>query len=78
MPPTTVPPGVEAIRELARELRRDDVQLIVARVRPQVRDLLEAGEVVDVIGADRFFPTVRAAVVWCPEHDTADEPQAPS
>jgi high affinity sulfate transporter 1 len=70
--------GVEALRELVRELRRDDVELVVARIRPHVRNLLEAGEVVAVIGADRFFPTVRAAVAWCVEQDTADASQPPS
>ncbi len=54
--------GAEALRELTLELRRDDVELVVARMRPQVRGAAPAAGVVDAIGAERFFPTVRAAV----------------
>jgi high affinity sulfate transporter 1 len=61
--------GVEALRELSIELRRDGVDLVVARMRAHVRDLLVAAGVVEQIGEDRFFPTVRAAVAFCLERD---------
>ena len=61
--------GAEALRELALELRRDGVELVVARMRPSVRELLTAAGVTEVIGEERFYPTVRAAVASCVAHD---------
>ena len=59
--------GVEALGELTGELRRDGVALVVARMRPYVHESLSAAGVAGVIGEDRFFPTVRAAVAYCSE-----------
>jgi sulfate permease, SulP family len=59
--------GVEALRELAAELRRDGVGLVVARMRPQIAERLSTAGVTDAIGAEAFFPTVRAAVAACVE-----------
>ena len=64
--------GAEALRELTLDLRRDDVSLVVARMRPQVYDLLADAGVTETIGPGRFFPTVRAAVTSCLEDDAAD------
>ena len=61
--------GVEALRELATELARDGVALVVARMRSHVHDGLSSAGVVEVIGEERFFPTVRAAVAFCLKHD---------
>ncbi len=44
-------------------------RLVVARMRPYVREALDAAGVAEVIGEDRFFPTVRAAVAYCLERD---------
>jgi high affinity sulfate transporter 1 len=54
--------GVEALGDLARDLRRDDVTLVVARMRVRIREQLEAAGVVEEIGAANFHPTVRRAV----------------
>jgi high affinity sulfate transporter 1 len=59
--------GIEALRELHRELDRDGVTLVVARVRPHVLSSLATSGVEEAIGRDRFFPTVRAAVAYCLE-----------
>jgi len=63
--------GAEALRELTVELRRDGVELVVARMRPHVHELLTAAGVTGVIGEERFYPTVRAAVAACVAHDPA-------
>ncbi len=63
--------GLEALRELAIGLPRDGVRLAVARMRPQVYERLVAGGVVEEIGEERFFPTVRAAVAACLEDEPA-------
>jgi high affinity sulfate transporter 1 len=63
--------GAEALRELTVELRRDGVELVVARMRPHVHELLTAAGVTGVIGEERFYPTVRAAVAACGAHDPA-------
>ena len=63
--------GVEALRELAAELGRDGVGLVVARMRSHVQEGLASAGVVEAIGEERFFPTVRAAVAFCVEHDAA-------
>jgi len=60
--------GLEALGELATGLRRDGVELVVARMKPHVHERLAAAGVVETIGDDRFFPTVRAAVAYCVEH----------
>ena len=64
--------GLEALGELASGLRRDGVELVVARMKPHVHERLAAAGVVETIGADRFFPTVQAAVAYCVEHEPGD------
>jgi sulfate permease, SulP family len=54
--------GAQALEQLAGELKKDDVQLLLARMKAPVSDRLEQAGVAEAIGRDRFFPTVRAAV----------------
>jgi SulP family sulfate permease len=54
--------GADIVIALAEELRKVDVTLSFARVDRQIRDLWERAGAVDAVGAERFFPTVRAAV----------------
>jgi sulfate permease, SulP family len=63
--------GVEALRELTAELRRDGVDVVVARMRSHVHDAMTDAGVVESIGEGRFFPTVRTAVAFCVEQDSA-------
>ena len=70
--------GVEALRELTAELRRDGVGIVVARMRSHVHDALAGAGVVESIGEGRFFPTVRAAVAFCVEHDAESAPGSTS
>jgi sulfate permease, SulP family len=57
--------GLEALHELAVGLPRNGVALVVARMKPQVYERLVAGGVVEEIGEERFFPTVRSEVAAC-------------
>jgi high affinity sulfate transporter 1 len=54
--------GADIVITIARELQAAGVSLSLARVDLEVRSLWERAGVVDVIGAEAFFPTVRAAV----------------
>ena len=65
--------GTEALGQLTAELSRDDVGLVVARMRPYVQESLDAAGVAKTIGEERFFPTVRAAVDYCSKQSGAGQ-----
>ncbi len=54
--------GIEALGELARELRDEQVTLVVARLRSRLLPDFETAGVVDEIGRERFYPSVNLAV----------------
>jgi len=54
--------GLEALEELTKDLRRDDITLAVARLRTGMEEQFELSGLIETIGADRFYPTVQAAV----------------
>jgi high affinity sulfate transporter 1 len=54
--------GIDALGELARELRGEHVTLVVARLRSRLLPDFEAAGVVEEIGRDRFYPSVNLAV----------------
>lgn len=54
--------GLDALASLARDLRRDGITLVLARLRSPMQEQLELAGVLDEIGRDHLFPTVRAAV----------------
>jgi SulP family sulfate permease len=54
--------GLDAIADLAKGLAGEGIVLHVARMKTPVYERLEDADVADVIGAERFHPTVRAAV----------------
>jgi high affinity sulfate transporter 1 len=54
--------GLDALLDVTKDLRRDDITLVVARLRTRIAEQLADGGVLDVIGQDRLYPTVRAAV----------------
>jgi MFS superfamily sulfate permease-like transporter len=64
--------GLEAIEQLTAELEREGVRLCVARVRTLQRERFEAFGLVELIGPDRFYPTVHAAVQACVEQMQAE------
>ena len=57
--------GIEALGELARELRSEQVTLVVARLRSRLLPDFEVAGVVDEIGRERFYPSVKLAVAAC-------------
>jgi MFS superfamily sulfate permease-like transporter len=57
--------GLATLTELQSVLARDDIALVVARMKPHIQAQLAAEGLVEQIGEDRFFPTVRAAVASC-------------
>jgi sulfate permease, SulP family len=54
--------GLEALDALTRDLRREDITLVVARLRTRMQDQFELAGVTATIGRERFYPSVRAAV----------------
>ena len=54
--------GLEALNDLANDLRRDGITLVVARLRTRMQEQLDLAGVTETIGRERFFPSVRAAV----------------
>ena len=54
--------GMEALADLAEELRRAGITLVVARLRHRMRDEFELAGVTAAIGADRFYQSVERAV----------------
>jgi SulP family sulfate permease len=54
--------GLDAIADLATGLAGEGIVLHVARMKAPVHTRLEDAHVTDVIGPERFHPTVRAAV----------------
>ena len=54
--------AVESMAELCRELQQRGIVVGMARVKQELFALLERGGIVDLIGADRFYPTLPTAV----------------
>jgi len=57
--------GLDALLDLAKDLRRDEITLVMARARARMEESLAAAGVLDVIGREHLYPTVRAAVDAC-------------
>jgi high affinity sulfate transporter 1 len=54
--------GLEALEELAKDLRRDEITLVVARLRTGMQEQFELSGLTETIGPQHFYPTVHAAV----------------
>jgi high affinity sulfate transporter 1 len=54
--------GLEALEELAKDLRRDEITLAVARLRTGMQEQFELSGLTETIGPQHFYPTVHAAV----------------
>src|SRR5262245_37350654 len=57
--------GLEALADVVGALQRDGITLVVARLHARVHEQFEHAGLVEVIGQDRFYATVRAAVDGC-------------
>jgi high affinity sulfate transporter 1 len=54
--------GLDALLDVTRDLRRDGITVAMARLRTRMEDSLATSGVLDAIGRERLYPTVRAAV----------------
>jgi high affinity sulfate transporter 1 len=63
--------GIEALLDLTRELRGAQITLVVARLRRRMMPDFEAAGLVDAIGRDHFYPSVKLAVAAAHEEDRA-------
>jgi SulP family sulfate permease len=54
--------GLEALGEVAADLQRSEITLVVARLRTRMEEQFAAAGVLDLIGREHLYPTVRAAV----------------
>ncbi len=57
--------GLEALRTLTKDLAADGIGLVVARLRTRMYADFELVGLADLIGPERFYPTVHAAVEAC-------------
>jgi MFS superfamily sulfate permease-like transporter len=58
--------GLEALHDLADDLRRHEITLVVAaRMRGRIDQQLQTAGVKREIGPENFYATVRAAVAAC-------------
>jgi len=57
--------GLDALLDVTRDLRRDEITLVVARLRTRMEEEFEDAGVLDEIGREHFYPTVRAAIDAC-------------
>lgn len=57
--------GLEALRDIVRDLRKEDVALSIARAKSPLKERLDEAGLTAEIGEQRFHPTVRSAVDAC-------------
>ena len=57
--------GVEAVEQLVESLRRDEITFVVARLKSPIEQQFTTTNLIELIGAEHFFPTVQAAVDYC-------------
>ena len=54
--------GLDALEQLAKDLRADNITLVVARLRTRMEEQFDLAGLTETIGSEHFFPTIRAAV----------------
>jgi sulfate permease, SulP family len=54
--------GLAALVDVAKDLQRDEITLVIARLRTRMEDQFEDAGVLEVIGRGHLYPTVPAAV----------------
>jgi SulP family sulfate permease len=62
--------GLDALLDVTNDLRRKEITLVVARLRTRMEEQLEEAGVLDTIGREHLYPTVRAAVDACASQTT--------
>ncbi len=54
--------GLEALEELTKDLRRNEITLVIARLRTHMQEQFDLSGLTEVIGPEHFHPTVHGAV----------------
>ena len=54
--------GLDALLDVTNDLRRDGITLVIARLRMRMEAELKDAGVLDAVGGEHLYPTVRAAV----------------
>ena len=67
--------GVAALEAILDDFDRRGITLVVARAKAPVREQLDQSGLTVRVGADLFFPTVRAAVVSGPPTERDGDPE---
>jgi SulP family sulfate permease len=57
--------GLDALIDVTKDLRRDEITLVLSRLRTRMEEQLEDAGVLEAIGREHLYPTVRAAVDAC-------------
>jgi SulP family sulfate permease len=61
--------GLDALLDVTKDLRRDEITLLIARLRTGMEEWFEDAGVLDAVGPANLYPTVRAAVDACAGRD---------
>lgn len=69
--------GADEIRAIVQELREHDIDFAVARLTHAGRRALKRADVYELIGDDRFFPSVRSAVAAVDPNSTTQPEDLP-
>jgi STAS domain-containing protein len=65
---------MEALIDLARDLRREGIRLVVARLRTRMKPDFDVSGLTDEVGAGHFYPSVKLAVdAFAPDPATQPE-----
>jgi len=57
--------GLDALLDVTNDLRRDEITLVIARLRTRMEEELEDAGALEAIGREHLYPTVHAAVEAC-------------
>jgi high affinity sulfate transporter 1 len=61
--------GLEALLDVTKDLRRDEIALVIARLRTRMEEQFEEAGALELIGPGHLYPTVRLAVGECERRD---------
>ncbi|HJY46438.1 MAG TPA: SulP family inorganic anion transporter [Propionibacteriaceae bacterium] len=64
--------GVRTLTELIESLREESITFVFARLHGFMSEHLDEAGIVDLVGEDHLYPTVRAAVQDAPSQDRSD------
>jgi len=61
--------GLDALLDVTKDLRREEIALVIARLRTRMEEQFEDAGVLEQIGPGHLYPTVRIAVEECERRD---------